>query len=279
VAVVVPTFNRAGQLDDLLDAVAGQVDVEGGYEVVVVDGGSTDGTAEVVARHPGAHHLFQPNAGPAAARNRGWRATTAPVVAFTDDDTLPSPTWLHDLLAALDADAGLSAVGGAVRPVRRTRPAEFVELDGLVNHGVDADGTIRYLITANLAVRREALEAVGGFDESFPAASGEDTDLTWRLQAAGHRLATTDQAVVRHRHPERWADVLALFAKHGRSRRQLLRRHPGAGLGSSAERRRLDPRLRYRRYRGAGAGRFRAAGFLAFRYVGLAVMAWNARRG
>jgi GT2 family glycosyltransferase len=279
VSVVIPTCNRAGLLDDLLDALASVDEVAGGHEILVVDDGSVDGTAAVVARHEGVTYLHQANAGPAAARNRGWKAAGAPIVAFTDDDTLPSASWLEDLQAVLADDPELAAVGGAVRPVRRTSAAEFVEVDGLVNHGVDADGSIRYLITANLAIRRSALEAVDGFDESFPGASGEDTDLTWRLQAAGFRLATTDAAVVRHRHPERWGDVLRLFAKHGRSRRQLLRRHPEAGLREGSERGRLDPRRRYRQYRRAGLGPARAFGYLLFRHLGLAVMAWNVRRG
>ena len=278
ISVVIPTFNRASSLGALLDAIARQHDVPGGHEVIVVDDGSTDGTAAVVTDHPDVRYLAQANAGPASARNRGWRATSAPIVAFTDDDTLPSPTWLGDLVAALHDDAGLAAVGGAVHPVRRTSAADFVERDGLVNHGIDADGSIRYLITANLAIRRSALEVVGGFDESFSGASGEDTDLTWRLQAAGLRLGVTDAAVVLHRHPERWRDVLGLFAKHGRSRRQLLARHPDAGLRSASERGRLDPRRRYARYRRSGVGPARATGYLLVRYVGLVVLVWNVRR-
>src|SRR3954451_19061576 len=107
ISVVVATHNRATRLRALLDALASQTLPAEKFEVVVVDDGSRDDTPAVLARAAAAIDggprtvvLTQPVAGgPAAARNRGWRAASAPLVAFTDDDCRPTATWLEALIA------------------------------------------------------------------------------------------------------------------------------------------------------------------------------------
>ena len=107
VAVVIPTHNRSARLRRLLDGLRAQ-HVDGGFEVVVVDDASTDDTPEVVAElarsypHPFHYERLERNAGPAVARNRGWRIATAPLVAFTDDDCVVEPGWLAALVGALE---------------------------------------------------------------------------------------------------------------------------------------------------------------------------------
>src|SRR3954451_3114007 len=106
VAVVVPTHNRAALLPRLADALAGQLGVE--FEVVVVDDGSTDATPAELRRLVSEERLrivplrLDPNGGPARARNAGWRATSADVVVFTDDDCVPQPGWLAALVKRVD---------------------------------------------------------------------------------------------------------------------------------------------------------------------------------
>ena len=112
-AVVVATYARPQHLDRLLTALEAQ---EGAppFEVVVVDDASPGDVADVVARHADGvaavpiRYLRQPeNRGPATARNRGWRATDAVIVAFTDDDCVPAPGWLAALAREVDAGADL----------------------------------------------------------------------------------------------------------------------------------------------------------------------------
>jgi Glycosyl transferase family 2 len=171
--------------------------------------------------------------GPAAARNAGWRATTAPWVAFVDDDVDVPLGWVRGLvddLARAPADVG--AVQGRIEvplPTDR-RPTDWERnVAGL-------DGA-RW-ITADMAVRRAALEDVGGFDERFPRAYREDTDLALRLLDAGWRLTLGHR---RTRHPVRpapwWtsvrlqrgnADDVLLERLHGRDWRQRVGVPPGA---------------------------------------------------
>jgi cellulose synthase/poly-beta-1,6-N-acetylglucosamine synthase-like glycosyltransferase len=276
VTVVVPTYNRAASLARLLDALAACDGPAGGFDVIVVDDGSADGTPDVVRRSMvGARYVRQANRGPAAARNAGWRLARTPLVAFTDDDTVPDRRWLVDLVDELHARPEVAALGGAIRPVRRSVLADFVQLERLVDHGVGDDGNVRYLVTANAAWRVDALRALGGFDERFPTAAGEDVDLSRRLIGRGGRLGVTTRAVVLHDHRTTLPDLLRTYLRHGTSRHTLARRH--AELGTAAAAARVASSRywagRYRYYREAGGTGpamtivylgLRAAGSLSF---------------
>jgi GT2 family glycosyltransferase len=273
ITVVVPTYNRAASLARLLDALADCHIPPGGVEVIVVDDGSTDGTADVVRRsRVGARYVRQANRGPAAARNAGWRLAPSPVVAFTDDDTVPDRRWLVDLVDELRARPGLAAVGGAIRPMRRGLLADFVQRERLVGHGVEDGGEVRFLVTANAAWRVDALRAVGGFDERFPTAAGEDVDLSYRVIAHGRRLGTTDRAAVLHDHRTTVRGLFRTYHRHGLVRPRLAAAHPGMGLGA-ATRTVLAPAYwgaRFRHYRREGASPARALVYCGLRAAGLA---------
>jgi histidinol-phosphate phosphatase family protein len=137
-------------------------------------------------------------AGPAAARNIGWRASSAEFVAFVDDDVVPDGDWLARLaddLGALDADVAASQ--GRLRvPLPMNRRATDWE------RNVAGLATAKWA-TADIAYRRAALEAVGGFDERFPRAYREDADLALRALGAGWRLTQGRRTAA---HPVRAAD-------------------------------------------------------------------------
>jgi hypothetical protein len=174
--------------------------------------------------------------GPAAARNMGWHSTSAPWIAFVDDDVELSPQWMQGLLDDLvGTPPDVAAVQGRIEvplPTGR-RPSDWERnVAGL-------DGAM--WITADMAVRRTALEAVGGFDERFRRAYREDTDLALRLLDTGWRLMLGKRRV---RHPVRpapwWISVLLqrgngddvlLERLHGRGWRRRLDVAPG-GLSS-----------------------------------------------
>ena len=170
--------------------------------------------------------------GPAAARNAGWRAGTAPWVAFLDDDVVPAPNWADRLgsdLRGLSADVAASQ--GRVRvpmPVDR-RPTDWER---------NVAGLERaHWATAEMAVRRAALEAVGGFDERFPRAYREDADLGLRLRAAGWEIVRGRRAVehpvgpagpwVSVRKQAGNADDALMRALHGRGWREAAGAPPG----------------------------------------------------
>jgi len=136
------------------------------------------------ARLPCAVHVVRSGGrGPAAARNAGWRSTTAPWVAFLDDDVVVDSRWCHDLVAdvsSLDVDE-VACQGRVEVPLPGgRRPTDW-------ERTVASLATAEW-VTADMVVARRALEVVGGFDERFPRAYREDTDLALRLMAAGFTL-------------------------------------------------------------------------------------------
>ncbi|MBA2751911.1 MAG: glycosyltransferase family 2 protein, partial [Actinobacteria bacterium] len=118
ITVVSPTHQRAGRLVRLLAALEVQEHPPDRFEVVVVDDGSTDHTADVLRRavERGAMDLrtlrVERNQGPAPARNLGWRTASAPLVAFIDDDCTPDPRWLGAMIRAFDRNERLGVAQG-----------------------------------------------------------------------------------------------------------------------------------------------------------------------
>lgn len=194
---MIPTLGRPS-LATLLDALAG---AEGPRpdRILVVDD-RKDRTQPLQGVSGAGVTVIEGRAkGPAAARNVGWRAGAAPWVVFVDDDVETSDDWLEDLDADLSTAAlDVVAVQGRVSvplPAGR-RPTDWERnVTGLEN--------ARW-ITADMAVRRSALEKIGGFDERFPRAYREDADLALRLQAEGGELAMGRRRVVHPVRPAPW---------------------------------------------------------------------------
>jgi GT2 family glycosyltransferase len=198
ISVVVATHNRADRLAALIAALRRQTVAPASFDVVIVDDGSSDATPEVLeaARAQGGlslRTLRQPTArGPAAARNRGWRAATAPLVAFTDDDCVPTDGWLEALLAVATERPNV-VVQGMTLP----NPDEAHALDAY-SKTMRITGLTPHFETCNIAYARPLLDAVGGFDESFPAPAGEDSDLGCNAAASGAVVLFAPDAVVHH---------------------------------------------------------------------------------
>jgi glycosyltransferase involved in cell wall biosynthesis len=230
VDVVVPTVGRPS-LDVVLEALRRALPASA--TLVLADDRVPPAAPLAVPDDPRVRVVRSGGRGPAAARNAGWRAGRAPWVAFVDDDVDPPIGWLRALERDLArADPDVAAVQGRVEvplPVGRRHTDWERNVAGL-------EGAT--WITADMAVRRVALEAVGGFDERFPRAYREDTDLALRLLDAGWRL---DLGERRMRHPVRpapwWvsvalqrgnADDVLLQRLHGRHWRERLGVAPGA---------------------------------------------------
>ncbi|HYT27033.1 MAG TPA: glycosyltransferase [Actinomycetota bacterium] len=228
--VVVPTVGRAS-LARLLDALAGQagelpgrvllVDDRGDRRRALLPGGPPAGLAGRLDLLAGRA------AGPAAARNAGWRAATAPWVAFLDDDVVPGPGWAAALagdLAGLPA-AAAGSQGRLVVPLpRHRRPTDWERNV----HGLE---TARWA-TADLAYRRSVLAELGGFDERFPRAYREDADLGLRVVRAGYRIERGRRSVV---HPVRPAGPLvSVRLQAGNADDALMRALHGPGWRATA---------------------------------------------
>lgn len=195
-SVVVPTFNRAATLRQTLTALVTQDYAD--YEIIVVDDGSTDGTREMIAREfPQVRYIYQTNRGPAAARNRGIAIATGDLIAFTDDDCVPPRDWLTRLADGFARRPEVVGVGGCLEApdavLQREALARYEQFVSRHLFHADAQERIGGFEcpaggTNNLAYRRAILERVGGFDEAFLYAAGEDADLKWRLCQLGAQL-------------------------------------------------------------------------------------------
>jgi glycosyltransferase involved in cell wall biosynthesis len=192
VSVIVPAHNAAATIARTLDALEGQ-DAGFDWEVIVVDDGSSDETAAIARGFGGRTKVVsQPQAGPGPARDRGVAEARAELLAFTDADCVPTASWLRHGVAALD-DADL--VQGAVRPDADVERRPF-------DRTIWVDGRGGLYETANLLVRREWFDRVGGFEDWLRARLGkplaEDVWFGWRVRRAGGRVAFSEEALVHH---------------------------------------------------------------------------------
>jgi GT2 family glycosyltransferase len=226
VCVVCPTYRRAERLPRLVAALEQQTYPLDRVEVRIVDDVSGDGTEAVLARLAAATPLrllpmrTSANGGPAAARNLGWRATSAPVVAFTDDDCAPEPGWLAAGVAALAGSDDLGVVQGRVVRGQHVATGPWTLIR-------EHDAPTPYFEGCNVFYRRAALEQTGGFEEAFTVAYGEDTDLAWRVIDAGYGRGFAADAVVAHDVEERTFRWHLRFGFIERSLIGIGARHPG----------------------------------------------------
>jgi HAD superfamily hydrolase (TIGR01662 family) len=268
--VVVPTIGRPS-LDVLLDALAAS-DGPRPAELVLVDDRPTG--APLSPDRPGlppVRVVRTGGGGPARARNLGWRTARTEWVAFLDDDVVPDPDWYRRLatdLAELPADAA-----GSQGRVRVPLPADRRPTDWERGTAGLAGSS---WITADLAYRRSALSAVGGFDERFPRAFREDSDLALRVMDTGARLTRGRRWITHPVRPvDRWVSVRV---QAGNADDVLMRRLHGATW-----RERADAALGRRpRHLAVTAAALAAVGLAAARRpraAALAALGWAAGTG
>ena len=235
-SVVVPTMNKVGLLERTLAALQGQdLGRPDPWEVVVVDDGSTDGTAAFLAglEFPGWPSLLvvrpSSNVGRARARNLGARAAQGRWLVFLDDDIVAPPGLLAAHLALLEAHPGCGTIGYAVTDPSLVDAPHFHYLDTRGVAKLDAGpAPARFFVTQNAAVPRKAFMDVGGFDEKFSAYGFEDMEVAFRLEdeaAVTFHVLTLPVPV--HVHHHTLAQYLGKKVECGRhSLRLLARLHP-----------------------------------------------------
>ncbi len=229
VTVIVPTKDRADELDDCLTALFA-LDYPGErLEVIVVDDGSTDGTAGVAHRHPCVYLANDRNRGQSYSRNAGARIASGEILAFIDSDCVPSVEWLSDLVPFFSWSK-IAAVGGFVAGYHAdSRLDRYEQVASSLNMGgrmilMTDDRSMSYVPTCNLLVRRDVYRAEGGLREEMRV--GEDVDLCWRLRGAGWNLVYSPTGTVWHRHRNRLSEMLRRRAAYGTSEALLHGLHP-----------------------------------------------------
>ncbi len=231
VSVVVLTFNRARDLRRCLDSIKRQT--VRNIEIIVVDNGSTDCTFGVVQEYS-VRFIRDSTKCKSYLRNLGYRSATAKTIAFIDDDAEADPSWIKEIIESFERFESVDAVGGPAISTRKqlsllekTSHSRFLSplakiyetiilensartVGAMFESGaLSIGGSLDYsaklkksfnvdvLTTCNLAVKRYALEEIGGFDEDF-IFNNEDVDLCVRMRKAGFKLLFNPKAVVWH---------------------------------------------------------------------------------
>lgn len=221
ISIVIISKDEPGIDDTLTDIAAQAQALEEQYEIVVID--ASEGRLDHIRqRHEPAVRWvqFRPPPGVSVSiphqRNAGVRAACGEIIVFTDAGCRPEPGWLKHLVYPLSQDEQVTS-GLAL-----TASGD----PGLYGRAIEVARGSRYLTecpTINLAFRRDAFDAVGGFDEAF--AYGSDVDFSWRLIDAGYRIRSVPEAVVLRSDWGTWRRQLRRSYVYGQARARLYRKH------------------------------------------------------
>lgn len=207
IALVVCTKNRVDRLDPFFESL-NRLQCDSPWELIIVDNGSTDGTdqrlRDFVETFPGRAKLVtERRAGLGRARNRGWRVSVAPIIAFTDDDCYPTPNFMNDVIAAF-AEPMVGFSGGKILLHDLTdAPITIYEHPDEQIYGPKHFIVAGVIQGASMAFRRLTLLDINGFDDNLGAGTPfafEDVDAELRALAAGWLGKYDPRSVVFHHH-------------------------------------------------------------------------------
>jgi len=221
ISIIIPSQNRQELLERAILSLFKQSYPKDKYEVIIIDDGSTDRTAELVkalqGNSPGKlKYFYQENKGPAAARNFGLRQASGEIVVFTDSDCIASPDWLKQITAGY-GDRKVAGIGGTIKPLTAksmiSQYCAYLRMNEKPDYIENTD--FIYLITGNASFRKDYLTLAGGFDERYTLAGGEDPDLCYRLQIRGYRLLYNPEAIVFNPHKQSLKELGSTYFNYG----------------------------------------------------------------
>jgi GT2 family glycosyltransferase len=231
-SIVIPTFNGGSRVRNCLDSLVKQT-AGRNVEILVVDDGSTDNTADVVRGYSSVRLISQANAGPATARNHGAMEAQGAILLFTDDDCVPMPDWLEAMLGPFN-DPEVVGAKGVYRTHQKSLAARFVQIEYEDKYRLMASlPSIDFIDTYSAGFRRERFLEMAGYDTSFPVACAEDIELSYRMSARGWKMKFVPAAIVYHTHPDTVARYLKKKYKFAFWRVLAVRKNPSKGVKDS----------------------------------------------
>ena len=220
-SIIVPTYRRTCQLETCLASLA-RLEYPGDrFEVIVVDDGGGGALDDVVAAgidSPSVTLLRQPHVGPSGARNAGVAKAKGEYLVFTADDCMPAANWLSALAMRVAAEPGC-AVGGAIInafPDNLYSTTTYLLIEYLYSYYNALPRAARFFTPNNLAVPTDRYHAIGGFDESFVTATGEDREFCDRWTRHGYRMLYAPEVIVTHAHPLTFRAFVRQHFNYGR---------------------------------------------------------------
>jgi len=237
ISVIIPTYNRKDELEELLHSLNNQTLPPSQFEIIVVDDGSSDGTEEWLMKNMDKFKVTisfytQVHTGPGAARNLGMEEAEGDIFAFTDTDCIAQPEWLEHLIKPFNSEK-VGAVGGREiindKDPLLMRCFHYLMTSPLTTGGLRGKRGRRlahfYPRTFNMALSRKAYQATEGFKKMFHA---EDIELSYRIKKKGFDLVFEDSAKVYHRRRNHLIQFLKQIFHMGKARVTLARLHPSS---------------------------------------------------
>ncbi len=202
-SVIIPVFNEGKTIQQCIESLINQK-FSGSYEIIIVDDGSTDKTSQIVKKfRNNVKYLFQKNKGPATARNTGAKNAKFEILIFIDADCIADEKWLSEMVNPFE-NKEIAGVQGRYKTKQKSLTARFVQIEIEERYEkMKKHENIDFIGSYSAAYRKEIFKSAGGFDESFPSASGEDPELSYKLAKAGEKLIFNENAIVYHKHPEK----------------------------------------------------------------------------
>ncbi|TWT52697.1 putative glycosyltransferase EpsJ [Rubripirellula amarantea] len=229
VSLVIPGKNCEKTLGKCLDSVVGLLESGDLSEIIFVNDGSTDNTADIAAKYP-ITVLTGKGEGPGSARNLGWRHAITDLVWFIDSDCVARRDALQLLLPHLEEDQVAGAGGSYDNLYPNSLLATLIHEEIIARHR-RMPSEVNFLATFNVLYRKAVLEQTGGFDENLKLA--QDAELAFRICDRGYGLQFTIDSRVGHHHPTRFWKYLKTQCRQGYHRMGLYRLHPEKVRGDS----------------------------------------------
>lgn len=234
VSIVMPVMNEASRLDAALAGLRGQTYPADRIEILAVDGGSTDGTVDLLEREAAADPRIRPLGGPGvntpAALNIGIANARGEIVAYVGGHGHPDPRFLELAVDRLESDARLGCVGGLIIPAGDGETARAAMIARFSVFGVGrgiytTDPTVHEIETVQWGVyRKDAVEQAGLFDPELQF--GEDEELNYRLRRAGFRILYDPALRMTYYARSTFRGLFRQYRNYGRARVRVLRKHP-----------------------------------------------------
>ena len=232
ISIIIPAYNASQTLVRTMDAICNQ-SYKGLKEIIVVDDGSIDQTQDIVKKFTGIKYVYQENAGPASARNNGFYNSTGNILFFTDADCIPQSDWIDKALFHF-RESNISVLAGSygiANPNQILAKCIYEEI--LFRHKKFSNTMIKVFGSYNFAIRRPVFGKLGGFDQTYTSASGEDNDLSYRIITAGYCIKFVSDMRVDHFHPTKILIYLREQFNHGFWRAKLYLDHPHMTKGDT----------------------------------------------
>jgi len=230
-SVIIPAYNAQKTMAQCLESMLAQT--FNGYEIIVIDDGSTDSTLGIAESFGKVRIARQKHAGPAVGRNNGAKEAKGEIIIFVDSDCIADKNWLDEMLAPF-GNKEVAGVQGIYKCRQKELIARMTQLEIEERYIKMAKSKfIDFIGSYSAGYRRKVFEEMHGFDTSFPMASGEDTDLSFRIQKAGYKMVFNPKAFVFHTHPTTLKKYLKVKFYRAFWRTKIYKKHRGKMVSDS----------------------------------------------